>query len=67
MRAWRDYAGLSQAAAAAPLGWTRQAISEIELGRNDISVANLHVLCLKSFGCSLRRFFGPLPSRRCAA
>lgn len=67
MKAWREHRGLLQAAVAEPVGWTRQAIAQIEGGRSDITVAKLAIICRKAFRTDLHTFFGPLPSRERAA
>lgn len=63
MRAWRAHRGLSHTQTAEPVGWTRQAIGQIERGKSDITVAKLNIICRKAFKCSLAEFFGPLPER----
>lgn len=67
MRAWREHRGLSQARVAKPLGWTFQAIGQIERGKSDITVAKLAIICRRAFRTDLATFFGPLPSRERAA
>lgn len=67
MRAWRMYCGLSHGDVADPVGWTRQAIGQIERGKSDITVAKLTIICKRAFKTDLRTFFGPLPSRERAA
>lgn len=66
-RAWRAHRGLTQEDVAAVLGWTPQAIGQIEIGRSDITVAKLAIICRKAFRTDLHTFFGPLPSRERAA
>ena len=67
MRAWREHRGLSHGDVAEPLGWTRQAIGQIERGKSDITVAKLAVICKRAFKTDLHTFFGPLPGRERAA
>lgn len=67
MRAWREHRGLSQAQAADPVGWTHQAIGQIERGKSDITVAKLGIICKRAFKTDLHTFFGPLPGRERAA
>lgn len=67
MRAWREHRGLNHTQTAAPVGWTRQAIGQIERGKSDITVAKLAIICRRAFKTDLRTFFGPLPGRERAA
>lgn len=67
MRAWRGYRGLTQDEVAEPVGWTRQAIAQIERGSSDITIAKLAIICKRAFRTDLRTFFGPLPGRERAA
>lgn len=66
MRAWREYRGLNQTQTAKPVGWTRQAITQIESGKSDIRVASLAIICRRAFKTDLHTFFGPLPKERAA-
>lgn len=67
MRAWREHCGLNHEQTAKPVGWTRQAIGQIERGKSDITVAKLAIICRRAFKTDLHTFFGPLPSRERAA
>lgn len=67
MRAWREHCGLSHTETADPVGWTRQAIGQIERGKADITVGKLAIICKRAFKTDLHTFFGPLPSRERAA
>lgn len=66
MRSWREHRGLTQEQVAKPLGWTGQAIGQIESGRSDITVAKLAIICKRAFKTDLATFFGPLPRERAA-
>lgn len=67
MLAWREHRGLLQQQVANPVGWTRQAIAQIERGKSDITVAKLAIICRRAFHTDLCTFFGPLPRKRAAA
>ena len=59
--AWRAARGLTLQEVASVIGVSRQAISYVEAGTNDLSVGKLDTICRDAFGIDLPTFFGPLP------
>jgi transcriptional regulator with XRE-family HTH domain len=64
MSAWRAHRGLTLQRVATASGTSKQKISYVELGEQNISVEMLNRICTKAFKIDLATFFGPLPKKQ---
>ena len=67
MSAWRSHRGLTLQEVADSCGLTKQKISYVELGDQDIGVEKLSLICDKAFRTTLVTFFGPIPAMNASA
>jgi transcriptional regulator with XRE-family HTH domain len=63
--AWREHLGLSQQELASRIEISRQAVRQIEEGKNGVKLTTIEAIAGVA-GVSLHTFFGPLPKRRAA-
>lgn len=66
MAAWRSFRGMTLQEVADLSEVTKQMISYVEHGENDISVQKLARIVIKAFRTDMPTFFGPFPRKEAA-